>query len=290
MIPDPPSLMTTPRLSTYSGPPADAAEAISRLEDGNRSFAKQLADVDPASGILQLQFEVGALGSIRYGGMAPKQQPFAAVLGCSDARVPTEMVLGQSSNNLFVVRVAGNVLGSECLGSLDYAVANMGSSIKLLVVLGHSNCGAVSAAVEAFLHPTKYLQVATTHALRAVVDRILVAVRTADRAMEHGHGADVRKQPGYQRAMIETSVAINAALTAATLKQQFASKIGPKLDVVYGVYNLSTGRVKLPLVEEANVAIRLAHPPTDEVSFDNLALLIATSEIVTGMLAGNVEA
>ncbi len=281
-----PATPSTARPAPPLGPPADAAEAIRRLEDGNRSFAKQLAEADPSTGILELTFEVGALGSLRLGGDAPKQQPFAAVLGCADARVPTEMVLGQSSNNLFVVRVAGNVLGAECLGSLDYAVAHLGSSIKLLVVLGHSNCGAVTAAVDAFLHPAKYLQVATSQSLRAVVDRIFVSVRAAAKALEQGHGPGAAAMPGYRKAMIETTVALNAAVTAATLKKEFAAHLGPHRDVVYGVYNLSTGRVKLPLVEDANVAIRLAHPPTDETAFDHLSLLLATCSAVTNTLAG----
>jgi carbonic anhydrase len=182
--------------------------------------------------------------------------------------------------------VAGNVLGSECLGSLDYAVTHLGESIKLIVVLGHSNCGAVTATVDAFLNPSRYLQVASSHSLRAVVDRIFVPVRAAAKALEHGHGVGVTGLPGYRAAMIEMSVVLNAAYTAATLEKEFSSRLGPGRDVVYGVYNLSTGRVKLPLVEDANVAIRLAHPPKDENAFDNLGLLLATCGTVTNMLAG----
>ena len=74
----------------------------------------------------------------------PKQAPFAVVIGCSDARVPTEMIFGQGFNDLFVIRVAGNVLGDVCLGSIDFAVEALSESVKLLVVLGHSGCGAVT--------------------------------------------------------------------------------------------------------------------------------------------------
>lgn len=288
MIADPPtqSLSHPP---TPSGPPADAAEAIRRLEDGNRHFARQLADADPSSGIIELTFEVGSLGSLRTGGWTPKQQPFAAVLGCADARVPTEMVLGQSANNLFVVRVAGNVLGSECLGSLDYAVANLGASIKLLVVLGHSNCGAVTAAVASFLDPSKYLTVASTQSLRAVVDRIFVPVRAAANALEHAHGIGVVTATGYRAALIEMTVAMNAAFTAATLRQEFAAQLGPDRDVVYGVYNLATGRVKLPLLDDADVAIRLAHPPADDAGFDQLGMLLATSGATQRLLSAGTK-
>ena len=91
---------------------------------------------------------------------APRQRPYAAVLGCSDARVPIELIFNEGPNDLFVVRVAGNGLGSEVLGSLKYAVDHLGGSLKLIVVLGHSGCGAVSAAVDAFLDPKTYLSFA----------------------------------------------------------------------------------------------------------------------------------
>ena len=108
---------------------------------------------------------------------APLQVPYALFLGCSDARAPIEQIFDVSSNQLFVVRVAGNVLGTECLGSIDYAVQNLRESLKLLVVLGHSGCGAVSAAVESYLSPQDYPEIAFTHALRSLVDRIQIAVR-----------------------------------------------------------------------------------------------------------------
>ena len=75
------------------------------------------------------------------------------MLGCSDARVPIELIFNEGPNDLFVVRVAGNGLGGEVFGSLSYAVEHLGGSLKLVVVLGHSGCGAVSAAVDAVLNP-----------------------------------------------------------------------------------------------------------------------------------------
>src|SRR5690606_29904321 len=122
--------------------------------------------------------------------------PFAVVLGCSDARVPTEMVFHQGCNDLFVVRVAGNVLGSECLGSIDYALHQMSESIKIVVVLGHSGCGAVTAAVDAFLQPANYLAVASSHPLRAIVDRLMLPVRGTAKAIEVEYGAEAAERPG----------------------------------------------------------------------------------------------
>src|SRR5436305_14085995 len=90
----------------------------------------------------------------------PPQAPFCIVLGCSDARVPSELVFGAGPNQQFVVRVAGNVLGDECLGSIEYALHTFKESLRLLVVLGHTRCGAVTAAADAYLRPTEHSAIA----------------------------------------------------------------------------------------------------------------------------------
>jgi len=96
------------------------------------------------------------VGMVRVMGQLPKQAPFAVVVGCSDARVPTEMIFGQGFNDLFVIRVAGNVLGDVCLGSIDFALSALSDSVKVVVMLGHSGCGAVTGAVDAYLRPLKF--------------------------------------------------------------------------------------------------------------------------------------
>src|SRR5438128_85272 len=210
-----------PRNPLGSSPPANAGAACRVLEDGNREFAGLLdsfiASNAPCTRIVP--FDPRDLGMADTHGTAPQQRPFAVVLGCSDARVPTELVFNQACNSLFVVRVAGNVLGSECLGSIDYALEHLGESVKVLVVLGHSGCGAVTAAVDAFLLPGRYLDVAPSHPLRAVVDRLFLPVRAAARALEVAWGSGVASRPGYRLALIEAAVTLNAALTAATLRQ-----------------------------------------------------------------------
>ncbi|QEL13745.1 carbonic anhydrase [Limnoglobus roseus] len=260
--------------------PRSAAAARKRLEDGNREFAG-LSASSPAR-IITLNAQ--ALGLARADGSPPIQKPFAVVLGCADARVPIELIFGQAANDLFVVRVAGNVLGAECLGSIDYAVTNLGESLRMLVVLGHSGCGAVTAAVKAFMDPHTYLDFATSHPLRAVIERIMVAVRSAHRALEQVYSQDVEEIPGYATALLETSVVMNAAMTAATVRQEFREKIGPQLDVAYGVYNLATRRVKLSLEDENDITVRLASPPTDSDGFDKLGVLIAGSGMIRRLL------
>jgi carbonic anhydrase len=237
--------------------PATAAEAIERLVEGNRRLSG-LVEADERAGGSQtrtVHFDLD-LGSGESPG-GPEQRPFGVVLGCADARVPVEMVFGQGVNDLFVVRVAGNVIGSECLGSIDYAVHHFTESIKVVGVLGHSSCGAVSAAVDAFLRPGVYLELAGSYPLRSIVDRILVAVRAASQALEERHGRDVAERPGYRRALVETSVAVNAAFAAYSLVEELPTSSRGEVRVVCGVYDLATRRVR---PGDADV-IGLADPP-----------------------------
>lgn len=267
--------------------PVDALEARARLEAGNREFAAITLLDEGTTNSRVVRLDASALGLADSKGLPPLQRPFAAVLGCADARVPIELIFGQAANDLFVVRVAGNVLGAECLGSLDYAVSNLGGSLKLIVVLGHSSCGAVGAAVEAFIHPHRYLDFATSHPLRAVIERILVAVRAAHRALEQIYTQDVEEIPGYRNALHETSIIMNAAITAATLKCEFREALGPQLDVAYGVYDLQTRRVGLQAYGEPDV-VRLVLPPSDAEEFDRLGRSIAQSDSIRAMLATRI--
>ncbi|MDQ6930557.1 MAG: carbonic anhydrase, partial [Candidatus Eremiobacteraeota bacterium] len=109
-------------------------QALERLIAGNRTYATDRAAQDHAHEIHRRHLIAG-------------QNPFGIVLGCSDSRVPVEIVFDQTIGNLFVIRVAGYVLSDHVVGSIEYAVQTFGSS--LIMVLGHSHCGAVTAAVEA---------------------------------------------------------------------------------------------------------------------------------------------
>ncbi len=263
--------------------PKTSKAAWKRLEDGNRNFSRlTISPNDEIKTRHVITINANSLGISNQG--APVQKPFAAVLGCADARVPIELIFSQAANDLFVVRVAGNVLGAECLGSLDYAVTNLGESLRLLVVLGHTGCGAVSAAVQAFMEPHTYLDFAKSHPLRAVIERIMVGVRAAHRALEQVYSQDVELIPGYPDALRETAVVINAAMMAASLKNEFREKIGSQLDVAYGVYNLATRCVKLTLEKRDDVRVELAAPPDDGAGFDQLGLFIASSQMIRGLL------
>lgn len=275
-----------PELHREQPAPADAEEARHKLEAGNRAFAELLtaAPEGQAAAPRIIPFDLRELGIGADAGEAPAQAPFALVLGCSDARVPTELIFSQACNDLFVIRVAGNVLGSECLGSVDYAVDHLRDSLKLLVVLGHSGCGAVTAAVDAFLTPGTYLSLATSHALRSVVDRIYVAARAAARSLETVWGADVVQRSGYRSALIETTILFNAALAAYTLQGELSGKAATGCRVVYGVYDLVTHRVGLPAHPGTDSGVRLVAPPRDREDFTRLAAELASGDGVRGSL------
>ncbi len=228
----------------------DAAAAIDVLNRGHDRYVtivtqvhKELVGGHPAGQVV-IPSDPLALGMPLWSGAPPVQTPFALVLGCSDARVPIEQIFDQSPNDLFVVRVAGNVLGVECLGSIDYAVNQLGESLKLLVVLGHSTCGAVTAAVNSYIAPKDYASIAFTHALRSLVDRIHVAVRGAATALERVAGAAVARHASYRSALVEVAVYLNAAITAYDVHRELDRLAGNTTRVVYGVFDLVEQRVR----------------------------------------------
>src|SRR3954452_21692349 len=108
-----------------------ATEALQRLQDGNRRFVANLSGSEPL------------MGHSRRAELTKTQEPFAIVLGCSDARVPAEIVFDQGLGDLFVIRVAGNIVAPSQVGSVEFAAARFGT--RLVVVLGHSECGAILA-------------------------------------------------------------------------------------------------------------------------------------------------
>ncbi len=179
-----------------------------------------------------------------FPGAMPAQSPFAVVLGCSDARVPTEAVFDQSFNDLFVLRIAGNVLGSECLGSLHFALRHMKDSLKLIVVLGHSKCGAVTAAVDTHLSPDAYVNIACTFPLRSLVDQIQIAVRGSSHALEKYVGTAIPNKTMYRSLLVGITAYVNAAVSALELQRELKlySDDGPQ--VVFGVYDFETLRVQ----------------------------------------------
>jgi carbonic anhydrase len=228
----------------------DAAGAIQALEQGHSRHVHIVTELrrelmgDHAAKQFVIPSDPLAQGFTSVSGLAPLQAPFALFLGCSDARVPVEHIFDQSPNELFVIRVAGNVLGVECLGSIDYAVASFAKSLKLLVVLGHTNCGAVSAAVDSYLTPKNYAEIGFTHSLRSLIDRIHVAVRGAAKSLQGVGGSSIVEWPDYRAMLVEAAVYLNAAITAYYVLRSVpaCSAAGPR--VVFGVFDLVDQRVR----------------------------------------------
>jgi carbonic anhydrase len=136
----------------------EAAEALERLSEGNRRFAagnSNRNEADLRANLAELQ---------------AGQAPFAIVLACSDSRVPVEMIFDQGLGDLFVIRVAGNVVAPSQVGSVEFAAAQLGA--KLVVVLGHSNCGAVDATLMELRREQEH----RSPNIRAIVDRIRPAI------------------------------------------------------------------------------------------------------------------
>ena len=271
--------------ATARARPTDAQEALDRLDAGSRAIAALLDDLTDGSGTTRRIIPVDprdlgvALGDKR----APKQRPFAAVLGCSDARAPIELIFNEGPNDLFVVRVAGNGLGGEVLGSLKYAVDHLGDSLKLVVVLGHSGCGAVSAAVDLFLDPPAYLALAGKHSLRGILDRLILVVHAAANRMATVHGRGVIDHPRYREALIETAIAANAALAAYTVQHELGSGASHTIRAAYGVYLLGEHEVWAPRGGSAECA-GLAYPPAGPNAFGEFADAVVASDRIAAML------
>jgi len=265
--------------------PSDSNAALLRLNDGNRDFAALLDHVKDESGVIQQIIPVDPrdLGLVSGSAGVPKQRPFAAILGCSDARVPIELIFNEGPNDLFVIRVAGNCLGTEVLGSLKYALEHLGGTLKLIVVLGHSGCGALSTAVDVFLNPGDYLTFAAKHSLRSILDRSLLVVQASANKLISEFGSDIARNPGYRQALIEASIVTNAALAAYSIQQEFVAGELTELRAVYGVYLLETREVWAPRLGNIE-GVGLSAVPHDLAGFVDLGNAVVQSDRIRSYL------
>jgi carbonic anhydrase len=183
--------------------------AVQELQAGNQRFAtNQLASITHDLAVLKSH-------------TVDKQEPFAAVLACADSRVPVELVFDQTIGHIFVTRVAGNIATPEIIASLEYGVAILG--VKAIVVLGHSNCGAVKAAM-------------TIAAVPGQISALYPYLR----------GAVERSNGDFSRAIeANTKIQTEALLTSSPIIRDAVT--AGKLKVVPGVYDLATGKVHLTL-------------------------------------------
>ena len=168
-----------------------ALEALDRLREGNRRFVHDVSGRD-----------VAATQTMRRRELATGQEPFAIILGCSDSRVPAEIVFDQGLGDLFVIRVAGNIVAPSQIGSVEFAAERFHT--RLVVVLGHSSCGAILATLEELRRPTKD----QSRNLHSIVGRVRPSVealldtslaRDPDVLVHHAVRANIRMSANQLR-------------------------------------------------------------------------------------------
>jgi carbonic anhydrase len=195
--------------------PRNAAEARQRLIDGNKRFVAGESIHDHASKEWRKR-------------LTARQNPFAAILGCSDSRVPPEMVFDQGFGDLFVIRVAGNIISTDVVGSIQYAEHHL--HVPLLVVLGHEGCGAVTAALDA-----KFKRAHEPERIEALVRMIEPGLKDIDPKMPQD-----KQLSAAVEANVRWSMKQFAQLPEA--KKALEEK---RFEMVGAVYDLATGNVRL---------------------------------------------
>lgn len=201
--------------------PDTAQQALDMLKQGNARFVNNVQN--PESTLLASN----ALTHVH--------EPFAIILGCSDARVPAEIVFDQGLGDLFVIRVAGNVVAPSQIGSVEFAAEKFGT--KLVVVLGHSHCGAVTACVETLINPDQQF----SPNLRSIVDRIRPSVYN----LHEIYTADGQEIDAHE--LINRGIKANVRMSVSQLKHGsriLEDAVGSgSLMIVGAIYDLDTGKV-----------------------------------------------
>ena len=196
-----------------------AHQALQKLREGNQRFVSGVTSKDALT------------NQARRSALTDGQEPLAIILGCADSRVPAEIVFDQGLGDLFVIRVAGNIVASSQVGSVEFAAERFG--IPLVVVLGHSRCGAILATLEELLRPRED----QSRNLRSIVDRIRPSVEAL-------LATDLKRDPG---ALVRQAVRANVRASADHLRhgsdvlEQLIQR--DRLRVVGAEYSLETGLV-----------------------------------------------
>jgi carbonic anhydrase len=196
-----------------------AQAVLERLREGNRRFVSGTPSADDAR-----------LRSPK--GEAAAHEPLAIVLGCSDARVPAEIVFDQGLGDLFVIRVAGNIVAPSQVGSVEFAAARFGT--RLVVVLGHSQCGAILATIEEMRQPTEN----QSPNLRSIVDRVRPSVEELMNSGAHEDGSDLVGEA----VRANVAVSVNHLRHGSGILEQLIRDAG--LLIVGAEYSLETGEVE----------------------------------------------
>ena len=197
-----------------------ARDALALLKDGNLRFVSDDRNRDAIT------------GRVRRLQLTASQEPFAAILGCSDSRVPVEIVFDQGLGDLFVIRVAGNIVAPSLIGSVEFAAERFGT--RLVVVLGHTQCGAIEATLQQLRRPREN----QSHNLHSIVDLIRPSIEgllTTD--LKHD-------LPALARAAVRANIraSVKNLRHGSDIIEQLIQKAG--LLVVGAEYSLETGVVE----------------------------------------------
>lgn len=196
-----------------------ALEALALLREGNRRFVAEVRSHDDLT------------SRSRRMALTDVQEPFAIILGCSDSRVPAELIFDQGLGDLFVIRVAGNIVAPSQVGSVEFAAERFHT--RLVVVLGHSNCGAIDATIEELGRPTKD----QSRNLRSIVDRIRPSVEPLF-ATELKHDL---KALAHEAVRANIRASVNHLRHGSDVLEQVIDRDG--LLIVGAEYSLDTGVV-----------------------------------------------
>ena len=209
--------------ATWAADSLPPAEAIARLAEGNRRFLEEGASTGTRAFRAEHAHEA--------------QRPFAIVLGCSDSRTPVEILFDQGFGDLFVVRIAGNVVAPSVVGSIEFAASQFGT--RLVVVLGHTRCGAVEATV----HAIRSGNGSASKNIRAITDRIAPHIEGFVRA------AGTTDESGVVRE--STRINVRASVDHLRHGSQLleALVLAGRVAIVGAEYELETGRVHFVDVE-----------------------------------------
>lgn len=196
-----------------------AVESLIRLSEGNKRFLSGESHIPDL------------INHDRRSALVTEQKPFAVVLGCSDSRVPAEIIFDQGLGDLFVIRIAGNIVAPSQIGSVEFAVEYFGT--PLVVILGHSNCGAVEATINEFSNKTGK----TSKNLLSIVSRIRPSVESVLRSAKDES----------QETLLRKAIRANISASAENLRH--GSEIiqnlvdSNQLLIVGAEYSLETGEV-----------------------------------------------
>jgi carbonic anhydrase len=200
-----------------AAPPQNAiapADALKRLMDGNARYAANAPN--------ERDFSAGRAAR------AQGQAPIAAILGCADSRIAPELAFDQQPGDLFVLRVAGNIINNDLLASLEYGVQFLG--VPLVMVLGHSSCGAVDAAIKVLKERVS---------LPGHLPELIAAIKPSVAAAQKANGGELLDRATAENVRRQVT---RLKTSAPLIRKHYAAK---KIDIVGGVYDIATGKVTM---------------------------------------------